>query len=107
MKPKQAKNPDAKKGWKEIPEGTLVLEPGSSLKYKTGEWRTFRPETDFKKCIQCLVCWINCPDACIIVKNQKKIGVNLDYCKGCGVCAEVCPVKCIKMVEESKYRNKQ
>jgi pyruvate ferredoxin oxidoreductase delta subunit len=98
------KTPAAKKGWKEIPIGTLVLEPGSSLNYKTGDWRTFRPETDFNKCIHCMICWVNCPDSSIIVKDGKKISTNLDFCKGCGICADECPVKCIQMVEESKYR---
>ncbi|MEG6615101.1 4Fe-4S binding protein [Peptococcaceae bacterium 1198_IL3148] len=23
-----------------------------------------------------------------------------DYCKGCGICANVCPRKCIEMVDE-------
>jgi pyruvate ferredoxin oxidoreductase delta subunit len=25
---------------------------------------------------------------------------NLYYCKGCGICAQECPVKCIEMVGE-------
>ncbi|MFP3483271.1 MAG: 4Fe-4S binding protein, partial [Caldivirga sp.] len=25
---------------------------------------------------------------------------NYDYCKGCGICANECPVKAIKMVPE-------
>ena len=28
---------------------------------------------------------------------------NLDYCKGCGICAEQCPTKAITMVDESVY----
>ena len=27
---------------------------------------------------------------------------NLDYCKGCGICARECWTGCIKMVEEEK-----
>jgi pyruvate ferredoxin oxidoreductase delta subunit len=26
--------------------------------------------------------------------------VNLDYCKGCGICANECPKKCIELVLE-------
>ena len=95
---------NTKKSWKEIPGGTLILEPGSSLNYKTGDWRTFRPVTDFKKCTHCMICWVDCPDGCIIVKNGKKLGTNYNYCKGCGVCAEECPVKCIQMKPESEFR---
>ncbi|MDP8292431.1 MAG: 4Fe-4S binding protein [Candidatus Orphnella occulta] len=24
-------------------------------------------------------------------------GFDYDHCKGCGICASICPVKCIKM----------
>ena len=26
--------------------------------------------------------------------------VDMDYCKGCGVCANECPTKCISMVKD-------
>jgi pyruvate ferredoxin oxidoreductase delta subunit len=28
--------------------------------------------------------------------------IDYDYCKGCGICAEECPVDAISMVEEVK-----
>ena len=28
--------------------------------------------------------------------------VDYDFCKGCGVCAKVCPVPCITMVDEQE-----
>jgi Pyruvate/2-oxoacid:ferredoxin oxidoreductase delta subunit len=42
-----------------------------------------------------------CPDGVVFSVN-KVYQVNLDYCKGCGICAEECPVKDIQMVREVK-----
>jgi len=92
---------EKKLGWKSLPMGAVVLEPGSSLKYKTGDWRAFRPLVDKEKCVNCLLCWIYCPDAAI-VRKEKWVEVNYDYCKGCGICAKECPKEAIKMVEEQK-----
>ena len=52
-----------------------------------------RPVWNKEKCIHCLTCWIYCPDAAIVVKDGKMTGINYDYCKGCGICANVCPTK--------------
>ncbi|MFC2061031.1 4Fe-4S dicluster-binding protein [Elusimicrobiota bacterium] len=91
------------KGWKEIPIGGKITEAGNAKEYKTGDWKTFRPEIDRDECINCLFCWIYCPDMCIKVKKEGEIeGVDLDYCKGCGICAEVCPKKCIQMKKEER-----
>jgi pyruvate ferredoxin oxidoreductase delta subunit len=27
-------------------------------------------------------------------------GIDYAHCKGCGICAKVCPVSCIEMVKE-------
>jgi len=92
---------EKKQGWKSLPMGAVLLEPGSSLKYKTGDWRAFKPIVDEQKCVNCLLCWIYCPDSAI-VRKEKWIEVNYDYCKGCGICAKECPKEAIKMVEEQK-----
>jgi len=86
-------------GWKSIPIGANLLEPGSSTKYKTGDWRTFKPVVDLKKCTRCLICWIDCPEPCIL-RTEKGVEIDYQYCKGCGICAVECPVKAIVMVEE-------
>ena len=94
----------AEKGWREITLGGMVLEPGSSVAYKTGTWRSFRPIIDLGKCRGCLVCWAYCPDGCIIVEEGRMRGTNFDYCKGCGICATECPQQAITIVEEIKTR---
>ncbi len=92
---------EKKPGWKCLPIGGVIPEAGSSRKYKTGDWRAFRPQVDKEKCVDCLLCWIYCPDSAI-VRKEKGIEVNLDYCKGCGICAHECPRQAIKMMEEQK-----
>ncbi len=76
--------------------GAVVRDPGSSVKNKTGSWRTFKPILDKEKCIDCGNCILFCPEGCI----TKDYDIDYDYCKGCGICAEECPVKAIKMERE-------
>ena len=92
---------DSKPGWKSLPIGGALLQPGSAMQYKTGDWRAFKPILDQKKCINCLLCWIFCPDISID-RLEKYIDINYDYCKGCGICANECPVGAITMVEEQR-----
>ena len=88
---------EKKQGWKELSIGA-ILEAGTAIKYKTGDWRSSCPIWDKNKCIQCLRCWITCPDSSIILKDGKVVGIDLDHCKGCGICAQECPVKPIKAI---------
>lgn len=52
-------------------------------------------------CFECDNCYSYCPDDAI-VKLGPGLGyaVDLDYCKGCGVCATECPAGAIDMVTE-------
>lgn len=81
--------------------GAINKKHGSSREYKTGGWRTMRPEVDLEKCISCYKCYDYCPDGSI-KKIEEGIEYDLDYCKGCGICANECPVKAIIMVKEEK-----
>ena len=89
------------KEYKELPIGGLIIEAGNAVEYKTGSWASVIPEWDGSKCTNCFICWINCPDGSIETKNDKMTGIDYDHCKGCGICATVCPVKCISMKQKS------
>jgi pyruvate ferredoxin oxidoreductase delta subunit len=90
------------KNWKEIPIGGSIVEAGTSKKYKTGSWRAFKPIWYEDRCIQCLFCWVYCPEPAVCVVDGKVTGFDYDYCKGCGICAKECPEKAnaIEMVPE-------
>ncbi|UFS72088.1 4Fe-4S binding protein [Geomonas sp. RF6] len=75
----------------------------------TGDWRSSRPVIGEKGClavkqgkIACQICWVYCPDACIAQGAPPSI--DLDYCKGCGICSQVCPAGAIAMEPESRHR---
>jgi 2-oxoacid:acceptor oxidoreductase delta subunit (pyruvate/2-ketoisovalerate family) len=89
--------------WQDLPIGGLIVEAGNATQYLTGGWRAFRPVIDWERCTNCLFCWLYCPDISMIVEDGEFKGVDLEHCKGCGICAEVCPVKCIEMHEESEF----
>ncbi len=86
-------------GFRELPPAAIVPEPGTSLKNKTGSWRIFRPVVDREKCSKCRICWLLCPEGCKI-ELEDCFETDLDYCKGCGICAQECPYKAIEMVLE-------
>jgi len=86
--------------WNCMPIGGAMFEPGSSTEYKTGDWRIQKkPVINHDKCILCLMCWIVCPDVSIY-RTEKTVEVDYYHCKGCGVCSNECPVKCISMEAE-------
>lgn len=70
----------------------------------TGTWRVRRPILDLDKCTECLTCWISCPDACI-TQTDKGLVFNMKYCKGCGLCNEVCPVGAISLAPELDFED--
>jgi 2-oxoacid:acceptor oxidoreductase delta subunit (pyruvate/2-ketoisovalerate family) len=89
------------KPWRELPVGGRVS-PANVLQPRTGGWRTgVRPEVDLSACVNCLLCWIYCPDSAVTLDGTTFTGFDCTFCKGCEVCAEVCPVDAISMIEES------
>jgi pyruvate ferredoxin oxidoreductase delta subunit len=85
--------PSLDRPWQEVSLGGVVKDRGNSVAYITGTWRTMRPLRDSEQCIQCLICWIMCPDASVLVEDGKVVSFDYDHCKGCGICAEQCPAK--------------
>ncbi|MBS3095169.1 4Fe-4S binding protein [Candidatus Woesearchaeota archaeon] len=70
-----------------------------------GSWRVLKPNIDLKKCIKCRFCWLYCPDAAMNLDKNDFPYSDSYTCKGCGVCAEVCPVKCIIMERDLHREN--
>jgi NADPH-dependent glutamate synthase beta subunit-like oxidoreductase len=53
-------------------------------------------------CFECDNCYGVCPDNAVIKLGPgQRFRFNLDYCKGCGMCASECPCGAIDMVPES------
>ncbi len=76
---------------------------------RTGDWRYHRPVINPDKCIPskkgrmaCFLCWLYCPEG--VVKRSIPVEIDLEYCKGCGICAAECPTHAITMVPESSEK---
>jgi len=74
----------------------------NSFSASVADWRIEKPVFNKDYCIDCQFCWVYCPDISIISRDKKMIGVDMDHCKGCGICVEVCPTnpKSLLMFDE-------
>lgn len=88
--------------WRDVEIGCIVSQPGSAAEYRTGDWRADRPDYDFSRCIKCGICYMYCPEGCIVQNDEGYFVADLYYCKGCGICATECWTKAISMVEEEE-----
>ena len=83
---------------------------GGYLVAKNAGWRNVRPVLDAGKCTGCLQCYLYCPDGCIFrparqtadAAGTAAVAIDYDFCKGCGVCVEVCRFGALAMVPESE-----
>ena len=91
-------------------------------------WRSVRPVIDEAACTGCLQCYLHCPDGTIFkvarasnaegartgregdsvasrrAASADVVAVDYDFCKGCGICANVCRFKAVAMVHETEAR---
>jgi 2-oxoacid:acceptor oxidoreductase delta subunit (pyruvate/2-ketoisovalerate family) len=86
--------------WQELPPAGVVL-AAEIEQPRTGGWRTgLKPDVDLSACVNCLLCWLYCPDSAVVLEGTTFTGFDYDHCKGCEICARACPAKAIEMVPE-------
>lgn len=91
---------DALSSWQHLPVGGAV-QPETAVRNVTGGWRTGeRPAAELSACVNCLLCWLYCPDSAIVLDGTTFAGIDYDYCKGCALCVEVCPANALSMEPE-------
>lgn len=72
---------------------------GGHLVTENASWRTEKPLIDKDSCVNCLICYLSCPEG-VIFKSEGKVDIDYAFCKGCGICAVECKTKAITMVRE-------
>ncbi|MDR1357911.1 MAG: 4Fe-4S binding protein [Coriobacteriales bacterium] len=80
--------------------GAVVIDPGNSVLYATGGWRSDRPVWNEEACTNCMLCWVHCPDSSILVEDRIMTGIDYEHCKGCGICANECRFDALEMILE-------
>jgi pyruvate ferredoxin oxidoreductase gamma subunit len=84
----------------------LAIHAGAtSVKVRTGLWRTMRPVINYPKCSGCAwICSTYCPDGAIAVRADGYPEIDYDHCKGCLVCVAQCPPHAIESIAEHVAR---
>lgn len=93
-------------GWVELPwedagvSAPAVFAPATSLKVRTGLWRSVRPVMEPELCRRCGLCFALCPDGCISMAGDGFPRIDYGHCKGCLICMAQCPSRAIRPVPE-------
>jgi 2-oxoacid:acceptor oxidoreductase gamma subunit (pyruvate/2-ketoisovalerate family)/2-oxoacid:acceptor oxidoreductase delta subunit (pyruvate/2-ketoisovalerate family) len=69
-----------------------------SLGNHTGSWSDERPVLT-EACTACALCALFCPEG-VITRADGSMSIDYLYCKGCGICHVVCPVRNAITMEE-------
>jgi len=87
----------------------LAIHAGAtSVKVRTGLWRTMRPVINYQKCSGCAwICSTYCPDGAINVRTDGYPEIDYDHCKGCLVCVAQCPPHAIESIAEHLAREQE
>jgi len=76
----------------------FAVSTSDSLGNHTGSWSLDRPVlTD--ACTACALCALFCPEGAI-ARDDGSMVIDEHYCKGCGICEVVCPVRNALRMEE-------
>jgi pyruvate ferredoxin oxidoreductase gamma subunit len=89
------------KSYQKLPIGGVITGEVREA-HQTGGWRQQKPVFDEARCVNCLLCWVNCPEPAILIEGQKMVGYDYRYCKGCAICFASCPSGAISMVAEAE-----
>ena len=83
--------------FEDYPEGTSY--EAGFLVTKNAGWRNQKPVINEKKCTGCLQCYLYCPDG-VIFQKGKIVDIDYDFCKGCGICKNICKINAVEMEAE-------
>ncbi|WP_031433425.1 2-oxoacid:acceptor oxidoreductase family protein [Methylomarinum vadi] len=102
-----------KPDWIDLPLETAELSapvihrPQTSVKVRTGLWRTRRPVIDAERCNQCWwVCSSSCPDSAINIIDNRPV-IDYEHCKGCMICVAQCPAHAIESIPEAEAQQEE
>jgi len=82
----------------ETSSGVFAVSTTNSLANHTGSWSLDRPVLA-DECTACALCALLCPEGAIS-RNGDSMVIDYLYCKGCGICEVVCPVRNAIAMEE-------
>ncbi len=100
--------------WIEMPLDNAALASATirsgqtSVKVRTGLWRTQRPVIDYQRCKHCWwICSSSCPDGVINITADNLPEIDYEHCKGCMICVAQCPSHAIGAIPEAEAKQQE